>query len=327
MTVHKINITQVSIIIVNWNTSRLLEGSLRSIYVETESRFIEVIVVDNASSDDSCEMVRDKFPFVTLIENTTNFGFAHANNQGLVIAQGRYVLLLNSDTVVLNNAISKAVSFADKYHRAAVVGCRVLGPDMSVQASCFKFPSVLNMLLSCTYLNKLLPHSRFFGREAMTWWDKNDSREVDVVCGCFMLVRKKAIEEVGMLDEQFFMYGEETDWCYRFKQAGCKVMFTPTAEIIHFAGQSSRKVRGEMLIQLRLSILKFIRKHYGWLKYKISCLLTIAFFATRIPRWFFVYLFGNEKRMQAKVRFRAYLRGIVRVIQASCSRLVEKESV
>lgn len=324
MTVHRINMTQVSIIIVNWNTSKLLEDSLRSIYAETKSRFKEVIVVDNASTDDSCEMVRDKFPDVKLIENTTNFGFAHANNQGISIAQGGYVLLLNSDTVVLNNAISKTVSFADKHPQAAVVGCRVLKPDMSVQASCFKFPSVFNMLLSCTYLNKLFPHSHFFGREAMTWWDKNDSREIDVVCGCFMLVRQKAIEAVGMLDEQFFIYGEETDWCYRFKQAGWKVMFTPMAEIIHFGGQSSRKVKGEMLIQLRLSILKFIRKHHGWLKHKIACLLTIAFFAIRMPGWLFLYLFRGEKKMQARVRFQAYLWAIVRVIQASCDRVVEE---
>jgi len=166
------------------------------------------------------------------------------------------------------------------------------------------FPSVLNMLLSATYLYKLFPRNKFFGREQMTWWDRDDTRPVDVVTGCFMLVRHEAIDQVGVMDERFFMYGEETDWCYQFKQAGWKILFTPDAQIIHLGGQSSKKVKGEMLIQLRLSILKFIEKNYSRIEYKIACVLTALFMLVRLPAWFVASLVNGSQRQNAKIRCR-----------------------
>lgn len=314
----------VSVIIVNWNTRDILHNCLQSIYDQNSYVKFEVIVIDNASTDSSAEMVKSDFPQVKLIENPVNRGFAAANNQGLVITKARYVLLLNSDTLILDNAITEMVSFADANLEAAVVGCRVLNQDRSLQPTCFMFPSILNMLLSTTYLYKLFPGSRFFGREKMTWWSRDNVREVDVVTGCFMLVRRKAIEHVGLMDEQFFMYGEETDWCYRFKQAGWKVLFAPVGEIIHFGGQSSRKVRGEILIQLRLSILKFIHKHHSWLTHKIACLLTALFFAARVPIWLSASVFGRKHRKQAEVRLWAYLNGIGRIFFTSMDSSSEK---
>jgi GT2 family glycosyltransferase len=210
------NMTEVSVVVVNWNTQDILRDCLKSIYEQAGEIDLEVIVIDNASTDGSVEMVKKDFPQVTLIENSQNRGFAAANNQGIDISKGRYVLLLNSDTVVLDNAIAKTVAFADSHPKAAIVGCRVLNPDQTLQPTCFMFPSILNMLLSSTYLYKIFPKSKFFGREQMTWWDRSDVREVDVVTGCFMLIRRKAIQQVGTMDEQFFMYGEETDWCYRW---------------------------------------------------------------------------------------------------------------
>ncbi|MGD8501698.1 MAG: glycosyltransferase family 2 protein, partial [Phycisphaerales bacterium] len=183
----------VSVIIVNWNTEGLLRGCLASIYERAGDVDYEVIVVDNASTDGSVEVVKNDFQRVILIENAENRGFSKANNQGMAVAKGRYVLLLNSDTVVLDEAIAHTVRFADEHPQAGVISCRVLNPDDTVQPTCFMFPSILNMLLSSTYLYKLFPKSRFFGREQMTWWDRSDVREVDVVTGCFMLVRRKAI--------------------------------------------------------------------------------------------------------------------------------------
>jgi len=241
--------------------------------------------VDNASDDGSAAMVRREFPHVRLIENAENRGFAAANNQGIAIAQGRYVLLLNSDTVVLDGAIARTVAFAEAHPEAAVVGCRVLNADRTLQPTCFMFPSLLNMLLSSTYLYKLWPHSRFFGRERMTWWRRDDVREVDVVTGCFMLIRRDAIEQVGLMDERFYMYGEETDWCYRFKRAGWKVLFTPTAEIIHLGGQSSRQAASEMRLQLSGSVLHFLKKHRSRAEYLLCCLLSALFFLVRTPVW------------------------------------------
>lgn len=304
----------VSVVIVNWNTREITRQCLESVYQQTKGISFEVIVVDNASKDGSVEIIRSDFPQAILIENTVNKGFATANNQGMAVAKGRYCLLLNSDTLVLNNAIAKSVTFADQHCEAAVVGCRVLNPDKTLQLTCFMFPSLLNMVLSSTYLYKLFPRNRFFGRERMTWWQRDDVRQVDVVTGCFMLVRREAIEQVGLMDERFFMFGEETDWCYRYDQAGWKVLFFPHAEIIHLGGQSSVKVQGEMVVQLRVSILQFMKKHYGWLTRRIATLLVVLFFSLRLPIWIIVALINNKQREQTLVRVRAYGSGIFKVL-------------
>jgi GT2 family glycosyltransferase len=309
-------IINVSIIIVNWNTQDILRDCLASIYAETKDISFEVIVIDNASTDSSVKMVRYEFPEAILIKNQENRGFATANNQGMAIAKGHYVLFLNSDTLILDRAIAKTASFADVHPEAAVVGCRVLNPDKTLQPTCFMFPSILNMILSSTYLYKLFPRSQFFGRERMTWWDRSDEREVDVVTGCFMLVRNEAIEQVGMMDEQFFVYGEETDLCYRFKQVGWKVMFTPCAEIIHLGGQSSKKIATEMALQLRGSILQFINKHQPWWKYFLACFLVWLFCAVRIPFWFVRFLFSRQDRKYNWERMKIYAIGAWRIIMA-----------
>jgi GT2 family glycosyltransferase len=251
-------------------------------------------------------MVKEEFPDVILIENERNLGFAAANNQGIETAKGRYMLLLNSDTVILDNAVAEAVSFADAHPDAAVAGCRVLNPDKSLQPTCFMFPSLLNMFLSSTCLYKLFSRSRFFGRERMTWWDRNDEREVDVVTGCFMLVKREALEKVGLMDERFFMYGEETDWCYRFKDSGWKVMFTPSAEIIHLGGRSSKKIVREMALQVRGSILQFLGKHRPRWEYILACLLMCFFCMVRIPFWFLCFVFSRQKRKHSLERMKIY---------------------
>jgi len=275
----------VSIVIVNWNTCDILRDCLASIYENNIGVKFEVIVVDNASSDGSQEMIQEQFPQAIVIANKTNRGFAAANNQGIAVSHGQYVLLLNSDTVILDDAIDKMVAFADTQSKAGMVGCRVLNPDRSLQRSCFMFPSVLNTALWVSYLFKVFPRSRFFGRDRMTWWDGDDVREVDVLTGCFMLVRREAMEQVGPMDEQFFMYFEETDWCYRFKKSGWKVMFTPNADIVHLGGASSKKVRTGMVNQWRKSMLLYYKKHKSLLAYISAWVLIMLFFLTRVPYW------------------------------------------
>ncbi len=300
----------ISIIIVNWNTKEILRDCLDSIYTcAADNVEFEVIVVDNASEDDSGTMVKEKYPEVTLIQNVTNRGFAAANNQGIAVSRGRYVLLLNSDTIVLKNAFTSAIAFADRNPEAAAVGCRVLNPDRSLQPTCFMFPSILNMILSTTYLYKLFPRSRFFGRERMTWWDRSDVREVDVVTGCFLLVRREAMEQVGLLDEQFFIYGEETDWCCRFKKAGYKVLFMPFAEIIHFGGQSTRQVATRMILLNKGSKLLFLKKHKGYFIYAMACLLIAFFFFLRVPYWLIRASASSNNRSGHLRRARTYVMG------------------
>lgn len=304
----------VSIIIVNWNTKELLRDCLSSVYEHAGDVDYEIIAIDNASTDGSASMVKNDFPNVILIENTENRGFATANNQGMAVAKGRYVLLLNSDTIVLDNAVAETVRFADDNPQAAVTGCRVLNPDRTLQRTCFMFPSVLNMLLSSTYLYKLFPKNKFFGREQMTWWDRNDVRPVDVVTGCFMLVRRDAIEQVGMMDEQFFMYCEETDWCYRFRKKGWNVLFAPTGQIIHLGGQSTAQRPVAMIVQLRLSILKFIKKHYSRPAYITARFLVALFFALRLPVWLVKALVRPAARNEAAIKMKAYSAGVVNAL-------------
>lgn len=314
----------VSVIIVSWNTRQITCDCLGSIYEQTQNIQFEVIVVDNASSDDSVVTIKRDYPEVILLENKKNLGFAAANNQGMTIAKGRYVLLLNSDTVVSDNAIAKTVAFADKHTEVAIVGCRVINPDMSLQPTCFMFPSILNMLLSSTYLYKLFAKNRFFGREQITWWSRDTVREVDVVTGCFMLVRREALEQVGMMDERFFVYGEETDWCYRFKQAGWKVMFTPDVEIIHLGGQSSKQVVSKMVLQLRGSLLLFFMKHRSRYEYRLACFLVLLFFIVRIPVWLIKWFVCSKNRANCLLFIKVYIVGVWKLISGGPQCLCEK---
>jgi GT2 family glycosyltransferase len=285
----------VSVIIVAWNVRQLLHDCLKSVYQKTRDVDFEVIYVDNASEDGSVEMVREQFAEVRIIENDKNEGFIKANNQGIEIAQGRYVLLLNSDTILLDNAIAKTVRFADANPDAAVSGCKVLNPDRTIQRTCFMYPSVLNMFLAATYLYKIFPESRFFGREHMTWWGFDEAREVETICGCFSLVRKEAIDQVGLMDERYFVYGDDPDWCYRFKKAGWKVMFTPSGRIIHYGGQTTSQKARAFRLQLEGSKLIFMKLHRSRAAFPFACLMAALFFFLRIPYWLAIGLFKRKR--------------------------------
>lgn len=299
----------VSVIIVNWNTQEILRDCLKSVYEETRDISFEVVVVDNASSDGSVEMVQEKFPQVILIENTENRGFAAANNQGMCVARGRYVLLLNSDTIVLDGAIQKTIAFADQHTEAAVVGCKTFYPDGALQRNCFMYPALVNMLLSAFFLNKLFPRNKFFGRERMAWWDLDDVREVEVVCGCYALVRSEAIDQVGMMEERLFMYGDDPDWCFRFKKAGWKTLFTPDAEIIHWGGQSTKGMAREFRWQQLGSVLIFFRLHRSRLSFYLACFLMSLSLTLRVPYWLCVGLLSNKNRTKAMYTAGTYFIG------------------
>lgn len=296
----------VSIIVVAWNVRKLLQDCLDSVVAQTKDVHYEVIYVDNASKDGSVEMVRQRFPEVRVIENSQNNGFIKANNQGIEVARGRYVLLLNSDTLVLDNAIAKTVTFADAHADAAVVGCRVLNPDRTLQRTCFMYPSLLNMFLGATYLYKLFPGSRFFGRERMTWWAFDDVREVETVCGCYSLVRRDAIDQVGLMDPTYFVYGDDPDWCYRFRKAGWRVLFTPDAQIIHYGGQNTKQMASAFRWQLEGSKLIFVRLHRSRWMFPIARLLVALFFLLRVPYWCIVGALRKEQRDKSFATVKTY---------------------
>jgi GT2 family glycosyltransferase len=317
----------VSVIIVAHNTKQLVHDCLESVYDQTDGITFEVIYVDNASTDCSTEVVTQAFPRVIIIQNKDNKGFTAANNQAIEIAKGRYVLLLNSDTIVLDNAIAKTVKFADEHPEAAVVGCKVLNPDKTIQRNCFMDHSILNFLLSSTYLHKIFSKSRFFGREWMSWWDYNEDREVDAVKGCYAFVRKEAIDQVGPMDDTYFFYGDDADWCYRFRKSGWKVLFTPDPQIIHYGGQTVKRMKEKFLFQLFGSRLIFMKLHRNRLAFSLSRFLLASFFFLRIPYWLAMAVIKKSEREKSFQTAKTYLMGCLYCLTNWKKLLINKEKV
>jgi GT2 family glycosyltransferase len=276
----------VSILIVNWNAKNYLRNCLRSIIEQTRAYTYEIIVADNDSDDGSQEMLRTEFPSVRTIFNDSNPGFAGGNNQCMELARGRYVLLINPDTLVLDGAIDTCIEYADSLRdtKVGVLGCQVWEDEDTIQKTCFMFPSPLNTLLTMSGMTRRFTKSKFLSRSEMRWWDRRDEREVDVVSGTFMLVRRDALEEVGPMDDSYFMYAEEADWCYRFREHGWSSLFTPRARIMHLEGggkstQRDDLVSANMYVQLQKSLLRFHRKNRGL----VSWLLAKSVYAVVMP--------------------------------------------
>jgi len=258
----------LSICIVNWNVKDLLKACLGSIYTNTKDISFEVIVVDNNSSDESIRMIKSDFPQVKLIENKTNAGFTKANNLAIKIAQGRNIMLLNPDTEVIDNALNRMVRFLDSRRDCGALGCKLLNTDGSLQRSCRTFPTLEVMLYSALFLNSLFPKSRLFGKYFMTWWDFNETREVDQPMGSALMIKKEILDKVGLFDENIFIWFDEVDLCYRIKKAGFKIFFTPEAQITHHLSQSFKQwksvpqiLKGTVI--WRKSRNYFFKKHKG----------------------------------------------------------------
>ena len=249
----------LSIIIVSWNTCDLLKGCLTSIYTYPPRGPFEVLVVDNASIDGSAQIVKEHFPYVRLIENHENVGFARANNQAIAQTDSRYVLLLNPDTRVLPSALEVLIRFMDKHPGAGAAGSRLLNSDGSLQTSCYPAPSLSRELWRLHHLDKIHP----YGVYVMQGWDPETPHSVDMLQGASLLLRREALDEVGLLDEGFFIYTEEVDLCYRLKKAGWRLFWVPQSQVIHYEGQSTQLVSKEMFLQLYQSKMIYFRKHSG----------------------------------------------------------------
>ncbi len=253
----------VSVIIVSWNAKEHLQNCLRSLNDPGCRYKQEVIVVDNASTDGTVDLVEEQFPEVTLIKNSGNLGFARANNIGIRASSGGYVCLINSDVILLDNCIGKLMRFMGSHPSAGLVGPKILNPDRTLQASCRHFPAIWNNVCQALGLNYLFRRSAFFSEPFMKYWAHDKVRKVDVITGCFWMVRRKAIDEVGLLDEDFFIYGEDIDWCRRFHDAGWDVMFYPETEAIHFGGASSSNAPVKFYLEMQKADIKYWRKHHG----------------------------------------------------------------
>ena len=235
---------------------------LRSVFAcETKYSF-EVFVVDNASSDGSVEMVKTEFPQVKLIESLENVGYAKANNVAIRQSSGRYVLLLNSDVEVSRDTFDKMLEYMDNNLSVGIAGCRVVKPDGTLDlASRRSFPNLWSGLFRVTGLSLLFPTSRL-ARYNLTYLSEDQIEEVDSVMGAFLLLRRQLMDKVGLLDEDYFMYGEDLDWCFRAKAAGARVMYVPVTRVVHHKGSSSRKLPGKALYEFHRAMQIFYDKHY-----------------------------------------------------------------
>jgi GT2 family glycosyltransferase len=288
MSVHKKNF-DVSVVILNYNTAGLTRICLETLLASELGGFqMEVIVCDNGSTDQSVQMIRSQFPSVTLIENQKNRGFAAGNNPGIRIARGRYVLLLNTDTEIPHTTIRTMIHFMDDYPDCGAATCKLLLPDGSMDPACHRgFPTPWASFSYIIGLEKLFPTSTLFSQYHQGYKNVNTIHEVDCIVGAFFMVRHSVIDQVGLLDEDYFMYGEDIDWAYRIKQKGWKILFNPEVTILHKKKQSGRAHISKNT--RRISELYFHENN--WLFYKknyakkYGYLLTFfvhALYATRI---------------------------------------------
>lgn len=253
----------LSIIIVNYKTKVLTLACIESVFSSITSYNYEIILIDNASNDGTIEAVNDRFPQVITITNTDNVGFSKANNQGIRIAQGRYVLLLNSDTIAQRDTFQTMLHFMDENPTVGASGCKIVLPDGSLDKACKRgFPTPSASFYYAFGFAKLFPKIPRFNQYQLGYLSPDEAYPIDSLVGAFMLIRREAIEQVGMLDEEFFMYGEDIDWCYRIKQAGWVNYYYPKTQIVHYKGASSRRKPYKIIYEFHRAMILFHNKHY-----------------------------------------------------------------
>lgn len=253
----------LSIIILNYKTRDLTLACLQSVFSSATSYIYEVILIDNASNDGIIPAATEQYPQVVCIANTDNVGFSRANNQGIRIAKGRYVLLLNSDTIVQPDTLEVMLHFMDENPTVGASGCKIVLPDGSLDKACKRgFPTPSASFYYAFGFSKLFPKIPRFNQYQLGYLSPDDEYPIDSLVGAFMLIRREAIEQVGMLDEEFFMYGEDIDWCYRIKEAGWVNYYYPHTQIVHHKGASSRRKPFKIIYEFHRAMILFHNKHY-----------------------------------------------------------------
>lgn len=253
---------RLSVVFLSYNTRDLTRQALNSVLAAAEGLEAEIFVVDNASADGSADMVAAEFPQVKLVCNEANVGFSAGNNVALRQVTGEYALLINTDTIVRRDALHAMVDFLDAHPEAGACGCKILDPDGTLQLDSRRgFPTPLAAFCKMSGLSRLFPKHPLMARYHLTHLDPEQTAEIEVLSGSCMMVRKAAMDQVGLLDEDYFMYGEDIDWCYRFHQAGWKIYYLPTTAIIHFRGESGRGTPLKILYRKSRAMSIFVNKH------------------------------------------------------------------
>lgn len=298
------SVVELSIVIVSWNVRDLLQACLKSIEAGQGELRLEIIVVDSGSDDGSPEMVRERFPQVHLIAREDNVGFPKGNNIGLAEANGRYLLLLNPDTVVVGDALSKMVAFMNAHPDVGVVGGQLLNPDNSVQSSRRRFPTIATAFFESTWLQPFAP-KRILRRYYAEDIDDGETADVDWVKGACLMTRKRVLDEVGPLDVDYFMYSEELDWCKRIKMTGWRVVYFPEAKIIHYEGKSSEQAVTARHINFQRAKLRYFRKYHGMMIVILLRIFLLANYVWQLVLEAFKGLAGHKKELRRQ-RVRAY---------------------
>jgi len=301
----------LSVVIISWNVRELLRRCLDSIQEglkgeKGEGLLVETIVFDNGSADGSADMVREYLPWVHLMESEVNLGFTKGNNLAIGQSEGRYILLLNPDTEVVGDALGTMVAYMESHPRVGALGPQLLNPDGTIQSSRRRFPTLATAFLESTVLQPWFQGSKILKRYYLLDRPDDEIQPVDWVVGAALLIRRQALHQVGPLDEEFFMYSEELDWCYRLKAQGWEVVYLPTAQVVHQEGRSSEQVLPARHIHFQRSKVLFFKRYYGW--------------RGEVLRWFilstYLYLFVLEglkwlvghKRPLRRERVAAYWR-------------------
>jgi GT2 family glycosyltransferase len=298
-------VTELSVIVVNWNTCRLLEACLRSVEATKDNLPVDVIVVDNGSTDGSVDLVRERFPSVELIANASNRGFAAANNQAMERARGRYLFLLNSDAEVEAAALRTLVTYADDHRRAGVIGPRLLNPDGTLQPSGGDFPTPASTIASLLGLHRLTGRPRYGTKR-----DYDQPAEVDEVSGAAMLIRRDVVRQVGGLDEGFGWGYEDVDFCLRARRAGWQVHYVPAARVLHQWGGSQRLAPAATILKAIAGRRRYFQKHYGRVT---AGAVMVATFISHLMR-LLIFAAGGLRSRALRERARtelAVLRGIL----------------
>ena len=254
----------ISVVIVGWNAEHYLELCLESLQKTPPRRTMEVLVVDNASSDGSAEMIEAKFPWVKLIKSSENLGFAKGNNVAIRQCQGRYIALVNPDVIVFPGCLDALADFLDQNPKVGNVGPRVFNPDMTQQSTCRRFPTLWNNFCSAFGLATKFKTSRIFAGEHMFFFPHDRTLAVEVLVGCFSMIRREAFDAIGLLDEKLFMYGDDVDWCRRCWNAGWEVVFFPGAQAIHDRGKITAPYPVRFAVAQQRSVLYYWSKHHGF---------------------------------------------------------------
>lgn len=296
----------VSLIIVNWNTRQLLLDCIASIYEQTQTTRFEIIVVDNGSTDQSVEALHAAYPHVTVIENGENLGFAKANNIGITASTGTYVCLVNSDIKILDRCLDRMFAYMEQQQAIAVLGPKTVNENMAFRLNCREFPRLWTSFCEACALDKILPHGPFVKTRLLTDISLEKPSTVDVLSGCLMMVRRTAMEQVGLLDERFYIYGEDRDWCKRFHSSNWDVVFYPAATAIHYGGGSSSAAPLKFKIELLKSDFLYWQKYHGRLAQILFRLIRFAHYGIRMAGNFLKGLFSKTSDPQAALQAQNY---------------------